>query len=296
MQKPSRHWVGNGFHVIPVFAQLAFTKELSPWLMFDYAAPKEFAPTTEKRGVGWHPHRGFETITIAFQGEVEHSDSTNNQGVIGPGDVQWMTAGRGIVHQEFHSTNFARSGGTFEMAQLWLNLPAKHKMERPRYQPILFDGIPTVTLEPAPPAEGEPECEAGEGGSARIIAGELHGVRGPAASFSPVNLWELHLPSADTWVVVPVPDGHNCILFVRRGSLKVGGVDDEKVMFTQDTATMDRRGGLLRVSAAEPDTRLLVLGGEPIDEPIKQQGPFVMNTAAELVQANEDFRSGKFGG
>eukprot|EP00978_Attheya_sp_CCMP212_P022227 scaffold66031_cov63-Attheya_sp.AAC.4 len=140
-QRP--HWVGNSFYVYPVFADLAFRNELSPFLMFDYAAPKQFPPNEKKRGVGQHPHRGFETVTLAFQGEVEHRDSTGNQDVIGPGDIQWMTAGRGIIHEEYHSTEFAKSGGIFEMCQLWVNLPAKHKMTKPSYQPILTSDVPT---------------------------------------------------------------------------------------------------------------------------------------------------------
>ena len=145
-RKPSNHWVGNGFNVIPVFADRAFTKEISPFLMFDYAAPKQFPPTSKRLGVGQHPHRGFETVTLAFQGEVEHADSQGNTGVIGPGDVQWMTAARGIVHEEFHSKQFAKNGGTFEMCQIWVNLPAQQKMIEPRYQPILDTDIPKAPL------------------------------------------------------------------------------------------------------------------------------------------------------
>ena len=166
---PPRHWVGNGFHVFPVFHNKAFTKELSPWLMFDYAAPKQFEPSYERRGVGQHPHRGFETITIAWQGEVEHGDSVGNRDVIGPGDVQWMTAARGIIHEEFHSTDFQQTGGTFEMAQLWLNLPKKDKMKKPRYQPILAKQIPVVPLKCADDADVEKL--SGEN-TIRVIAGD----------------------------------------------------------------------------------------------------------------------------
>jgi len=278
-QRP--HWVGNGFNVFPVFAHLAFTNELSPWLMFDYAAPKEFGVTTQRKGVGQHPHRGFETVTIAFQGEVEHSDSVGNNDVIGPGDVQWMTAGRGIIHEEYHSTSFAKNGGTFEMCQLWVNLPKKHKMHPPRYQPILAKDIPSVPL-----SSGERSV-----GSAKIIAGELHGTRGPAATFSPVELWDMELKEADAKVELPVPEGHNAVVFVRRGEVDIEG---QKVG-PQGVALMTRTGAGLRLSARAPDTQIMLLGGEPLDEPIANMGPMVMNTRQELEQAFEDFHAGRFG-
>merc|ERR1719389_698778 len=188
-QQP-KHWVGDGFNVYPVFGQYAFTESLSPWLMFDYATPKNFPPTKKRLGVGQHPHRGFETITIAFQGSVEHKDSTGNSGVIGPGDVQWMTAGRGIVHEEFHSTEFAKTGGTLEMCQIWLNLPAKHKMVDPRYQPILSSEIASSRLFPAAPEGGATGQPAGpDEGEVRVIAGKFHDAAGPAKTWTQVDLW-----------------------------------------------------------------------------------------------------------
>lgn len=295
LPRPPKHWVGNGFNVYPVFAQLAFSNELSPWLMFDYAAPKHFDATTTRRGVGQHPHRGFETITIAFQGSVEHHDSVGNQGVIGPGDAQWMTAARGIIHEEYHSNEFAKTGGTFEMCQLWLNLPAKHKMDPPKYQPILKGEIPTVELGPA--ADAGAECRAaGAAGSVRLIAGELGGVRGPATTFSSVELWDVHLPTTGTPVEIEVPAGHNVVLFVREGELRVGGGGAaEKVVEAQGVALMEQSGSTLRLAAAAADTHVMLLGGEPLDQPIAAQGPFCMNTRAELAQAQEDYMSGKLG-
>lgn len=290
-QRP--HWVGNGFNVYPVFAQLAFTAELSPWLMFDYAAPKQFEPTSKRLGVGKHPHRGFETVTIAFQGGVEHSDSVGNNDVIGPGDIQWMTAGRGIIHEEYHSTEFARTGGTFEMCQLWVNLPKKHKMHAPRYQPILAGDIPTVPLSAASTGAVEEVCA--DAGSVRVIAGELGGTRGPAMTFSPIELWDILLPKPGTPVELEVPEGHNVVVFVRRGKVSVGSAGHEQRVGPQGVALMHRDGTTLRLSADEADTQLLLLGGEPIDEPIAAQGPFVMNTYDEIHQANVDFRSGKMG-
>lgn len=292
MPRPPRHWVGNGFHVYPVFAQLAFTAELSPWLMFDYAAPKEFGPTSSRRGVGQHPHRGFETITIAFQGEVEHADSVGNRDVIGPGDVQWMTAARGIIHEEYHSDAFSKRGGTFEMAQLWLNLPASKKMDEPAYQPILASAIPAVALRPA---DAGSSCPSGGAGLVRIIAGELQGTRGPATTRSPAELFDVELPSVGTPVEIDVPDGHNMIVFVREGELRIGPDGDESTVGAQGVALMHTAGSKLRMVAGAPDTKLLLLGGQPLDEPIAAQGPFVMNTRKELMQANVDFQEGRLG-
>lgn len=264
------HWVGNGFNVFPVFANLAFTGELSPWLMFDYAAPKEFKPTNERLGVGQHPHRGFETVTIAFQGSVEHRDSVGNTGVIGPGDVQWMTAGRGIIHEEYHSTAFAKSGGTFEMCQLWVNLPAKDKMHAPRYQPILDQEIPVVSLRAAEKtnaaenaaaagdkaaATGE-ECADGELGTARIIAGELDGVVGPAMTFSPVELFDISLSAVDTPVAITLPEGHSSVLFVRKGEVEV----NEQVVGPQAVALLEMAGTRLQLTARQSGTQVLLLG------------------------------------
>jgi redox-sensitive bicupin YhaK (pirin superfamily) len=283
---PRPHWVGNGFHVYPVFGELAFTEELSPWLMFDYAAPKTFEASNTRRGVGQHPHRGFETITIAFQGEVEHGDSVGNRDVIGPGDVQWMTAARGIIHEEFHSDKFTAKGGVFEMCQLWLNLPAKHKMDPPRYQPILASQIPSVPL-----GDGDNS----EDGFVRVIAGEFKGVKGPAKTFTPVSLWNIEIAALNKPFDLELGDGHNCVVFVRSGRASVGGAGAEKDLGPAATALMHKQGTRLCVTAKEADTKLLVLAGEPINEPIAAQGPFVMNTHEEIRQANIDFRSGRMG-
>jgi len=296
MGKPRRHWVGDGFHVYPVFHDLAFSQELSPWLMFDYASPEEFPPSRSRRGVGQHGHRGFETVTIAFQGEVEHGDNVGNKDVIGPGDVQWMTAGSGIIHEEYHSTNFAKTGGLFEMCQLWLNLPAKHKMTKPIYQPILHGQIPAVPLPPV--GMSTTECAAladsGSGAVVKVIAGEFNGVRGPAATFSPVELWDVELGDlADAAYELKIPEGHNCVVFVRRGRALIGAEGKEKPVEAQGVALMHREGSTFRVVAAEPGTQLLILGGEPLNEPIAAGGPFVMNTKEELAQAQADYRSGR---
>jgi redox-sensitive bicupin YhaK (pirin superfamily) len=260
--------------------------------MFDYAAPKQFPPNEKKRGVGQHPHRGFETVTLAFQGEVEHRDSTGNQDVIGPGDIQWMTAGRGIIHEEYHSTEFAKSGGIFEMCQLWVNLPAKHKMSKPGYQPILQSHVPTVFL---PIGTTKDSDESSIVATVRVIAGELNGVKGPAKTFSPVELWDMQVPKKDSVVEVPVKEGHNCIAFVRRGGMEVLTNEGNQKVGPQAVALMERSGTHLKFRTTSADTSILIMGGEPIDEPIAARGPFVMNTHDEIMQANRDFQSGRMG-
>ena len=230
--------------------------------------------------MGQHPHRGFETVTIAFQGEVEHADSVGNRDVIGPGDVQWMTAGRGIVHEEFHSDRFSEAGGTFEMAQLWLNLPAKDKMTKPRYQPILAKDIP--------------EVELSGGNAVRLIAGEYGGKKGPARLHSPVELFDIQLKTKGEAAHIALPEGHNAIVFVRKGEVLVGEEGKERVLGPQATALMGREGSL-RLVGSEKNSQVLLLAGEPTNEPIAAQGPMVMNTQEQLRKAFDDFYSGKFG-
>jgi len=292
-RKPPAHWVGDGFHVFPVFANKAFTSELSPFLMFDYAAPKVFPPSTssKRRGVGQHPHRGFETVTIAFQGEVEHRDSTGNSGVIGPGDVQWMTAAKGIIHEEFHSTKFSAQGGPFEMCQLWVNLPSHKKMTEPRYQPILNKDIPKVPLQSISNGSDGDVCTDNEDGWVRVIAGDFNGTKGPAMTFTPVNLWDIGLTKKDKEFELVFEEGHNTLVFVRRGSVEVQG----KALGLADVAIMEKAGRKLTVKSTQEDTSLLILSGEPIDEPIAARGPFVMNTNSELSEAMRDYQFGMNG-
>lgn len=294
LKKPRPHWVGDGFNVFPVFANKAFTNDLSPFLMFDYAAPKEFPPTRKQLGVGQHPHRGFETITVAFQGEVEHADSLGNRGVIGSGDVQWMTAGRGIIHEEFHSRKLAQTGGVLEMCQLWLNLPAKDKMCQPKYQPILASEIAQSNLYEVDP--GNPtSCTMSpeEDGYVRIIAGEFKGAKGPAATHTQVDMWDIALNVGNTkkQYEFETVAGNNVIVFVRAGSVEVQG----ERLGPQDVAILNREGSKLLMSALEDSTKILLLAGEPIDEPIAARGPMVMNTQQELQQAMTDFYNGNFG-
>jgi hypothetical protein len=273
MLKPRPHWVGDGFHVLPVFSQKAFTRDMSPFLMFDYGAPKVFSPTRGKLGVGQHPHRGFETVTIAWQGEVEHGDHLGNRDVIRAGDVQWMTAGRGIVHEEYHSREFAKTGGHFEMCQLWVNLPRKHKMDPARYQPITSSTIPSVDI--------------GDGtGRVRVIAGSYADVKGPAMTFSPIDMWEVLLASAGKRTQLVFPEGHNTIIFVKRGNAIVG----DHQLHEQDVACLGENGRQVLVQAMTDETELLVLSGQPFEDPIAHMGPFVMNTREELARAQRDYQ------
>ena len=271
-----RHWVGDGFPVRSIFSYNDLAEQMSPFLLLDHAGPADFEPTSRRLGVGRHPHRGFETVTIVYAGEVEHRDSTGAGGSIGPGDVQWMTAGRGIVHEEYHGSDYARRGGPFEMLQLWVNLPAKDKRVAPGYQGITSAQIPRVEL---------PEAA----GTVRVIAGELQGVAGPARSYSPMNLWDLRLVAGKP-VRLTVPAGHTTALFVLKGALRVDGSD--AVVGEAELAVLEREGDTLQIEAVE-DTTLLLLGGEPLNEPIVGQGPFVMNTQAEIRQAFLDYQSGQ---
>ena len=278
---PARHWVGDGFPVHGMFGYGEGAHERSPFLLLDYAAPTRFEPTAARRGVGQHPHRGFETVTIVYAGEVEHRDSTGQGGVIGPGDVQWMTAGAGILHEEYHAEHYARSGGPFEMVQLWVNLPAKDKMASPGYQAILAADIPVVAL----------RDEAGQpAGQLRVIAGAFGTARGPARSFTPMNVWDLRVNAGST-VSLPQPEGWTAQVVVLAGTVTVNG---DSALHAAQMATLSREGTALRIEAQE-DARLLLLAGEPIDEPVVGYGPFVMNSRDEIARAIEDFNSGRFG-
>lgn len=273
----STHWVGDGFPVRNLFPSNGLNGEVSPFLMLDYAGPRMFEPAARPRGVGEHPHRGFETVTIAYQGSVAHRDSAGNSGVIGPGDVQWMTAASGVVHEEMHEAEFTKKGGIFEMVQLWVNLPAKEKMSKPRYQGIESAQIPVVEL--------------GEGSVARIIAGSWADAKGAARTVTPVELFDLRL-KAGAKVEIPVPEGHNAAVVLLRGGVTLNG--EKSVKGEAQIATFTTRGGLIAVEALE-DTTLLILGGEPINEPVASYGPFVMNTREQIMQAIEDFNAGRMG-
>nr|WP_320131374.1 pirin family protein [uncultured Holophaga sp.] len=274
IRQPRRHWVGDGFPVRTLFTYSRHGELLSPFLLLDYAEPSEFPPTTERKGVGEHPHRGFETVTVVYAGEVEHRDSGGGGGIIGPGDVQWMTAGSGLVHEEFHGPHYARKGGPFEMHQLWVNLPAASKGERPHYQPITAEQIPVLPI---------------PGGQLRVLAGDHQGTRGPARTFSPLQVWDL------TWdeglpLDLRLPEGWSLGLALRRGTLKI----DNHKAGPGEVAVFSLEGSTVHLEP-EPGTALLLLSGQPLNEPIAGSGPFVMNTQQELVQAYDDFEAGRMG-
>ena len=274
---PRAHWVGDGFPVRTLFSYDNLGKHISPFLLLDHAGPAEFTPTTARRGVGQHPHRGFETVTIVYKGELEHRDSTGSGGKIGPGDVQWMTAASGILHEEFHSEGFAKSGGTLEMVQLWVNLPAKDKMADAGYQTILDSDIPSIALK-------------NNAGNLRLIAGEFEGRPGPSRTFTPIDVWDLRL-NAGKLLTLDLHEGRNTALVVLHGTIEVNGLESVR---QGQLALFDRKGDQMTLQASE-DAVVLLLSGEPIDEPIVGHGPFVMNTEQEIHQAFADFQSGRFG-
>ena len=276
----SQHWVGDGFLVQPLFSHMCDDRGTNPFLMLDYAAPYEFSPNEARspRGVGQHPHKGFETVTIAYHGEVAHRDSSGGGGIIYEGDVQWMTAGSGIIHEEFHSENFSKQGGLFEMVQLWVNLPAKDKNTPPRYQHLAKAGIPVVEF---------PD----EAGRLRLIAGEYKGVKGAADTFTEMNVWDIVL-NAGKKAVLEIPEAHNLSMVVLRGNVTLNGKEQTGA---GQLVGFEKSGGNVHIEAGSEEVKILLLSGVPIDEPVVGYGPFVMNTAEEIRQAISDFKSDKFG-
>ena len=277
----SQHWVGDGFLVQPLFSHMGNERGTNPFLMLDYAAPYEFSPNEARspRGVGQHPHKGFETVTIAYHGEVAHRDSSGGGGIIYEGDVQWMTAGSGIIHEEFHSENFSKKGGLFEMVQLWVNLPAKDKNTPPRYQHLAKTGIPVVEF---------PD----EAGCLRLIAGEYKGVKGAADTFTEMNVWDIVL-KANKKALVEIPEAHNLSMVVLRGNVTLNGKEQAGA---GQLVGFEKNGSNVHIEVGSEEVKIFLLSGVPIDEPVVGYGPFVMNTAEEIRQAISDFKSGKFGG
>lgn len=276
-QPESTHMVGDGFPVRNLFPSNDLDREVDPFLMLDYAGPQLFSATDHPRGVGEHPHRGFETVTIMYQGAVAHRDSAGNSGVIGPGDVQWMTAASGIVHEEMHEKNWAKKGGTFHAIQLWVNLPKTHKMSRPGYQTILDADIPAIDLEDG-------------AGRLRVIAGSFQGRRGPARTFTPIELYDLQLKAGKD-ISLTMSTEHNTAVFVLQGRASANG---SQAAGEAELIVLKRNGSQVTIEAKE-DSRLLIMSGKPIEEPIARYGPFVMNTKAELIEAVQDYQAGKMG-
>ena len=263
MEPGAPHMVGDGFRVHSFFpGQQIDKKRMSPFFLMDYNALIEFSPAKEPRGVGVHPHRGFETVTIVYKGSIAHHDSAGNSGVIRDGEVQWMTAGSGILHKEFHEQEFTRTGGPFHMVQLWVNLPAKDKMTPPKYQELTATNIVKSHL-------------PGNAGHIEILAGNYAGLKGPADTFTDLNVYNIQLNKGGS-IEIPLNKNHNTGILVVKGAAKFNDGDS------------------IKIEAAE-NSLLLLLSGEPINEPIAQYGPFLMNTMAELEQAIDDVRAGKFG-
>jgi hypothetical protein len=273
------HFVGDGFRVhnfFPSGYDMGLYR-MSPFFLMDYGSKHVFPPSEKPRGVGVHPHRGFETVTIAFQGRVAHHDSTGNSGVIAEGDVQWMTAGSGILHKEYHEEEWGKQGGPFQMVQLWVNLPAKHKMTPPKYQPIEHGQM------------GRYELPDG-GGVLEVVAGEFNGVKGPASTFSPMHVYVGRL-NAGADLPIVLPKEYNTGLLVAEGSLTINRADDVPT----DHFALFRNDGSEFVAQTGEGAVFLLLSGEPIQEALVPYGPFLMNTKEEIMQAFQDFKSGKFG-
>lgn len=276
---PATHYVGDGFRVhnfIPSMYGLTM-KRMDPFIMMDYNSPFYFGPTDTARGVGVHPHRGFETVTIAYQGKVAHHDSHGGGGVIAEGDVQWMTAASGVLHKEYHEKNFSKEGGIFQMVQLWINLPAKYKMSPPKYQAISNSSIPKYQL-------------SENGGEIEVIAGEYNGIKGSAFTFSPINMYNVKMNAGAT-ANFSTPANYNTCLLVVKGAVTVNGENKVPV----DNFVLMHRDGEDFTITADEESIVLVLSGEPINEPIAAHGPFVMNTWEELAEAFNDYNAGKFG-
>lgn len=276
-QAPPKHWVGDGFHVSPLFSHMdEVSKQTSPFLMLDYGVPTEFAPNFgAPRGVGSHPHAGFETVTVALQGEVAHRDSSGGGGIIREGDVQWMTAGRGIVHEEFHSKEFSERGGVLEELQFWVNLPREFKEVAPEYQALPKENIPVVQ-------QGDAKVN--------VIAGEVNGTQGAARTFSEINLWTVDLP-AQGHAEFDLPANHNVMLVSLRGNVSVNG----RMVKPTELVAFEIESGKIDLQAQDEEVKLALFGGVPIDEPVVGYGPFVMNTREEILEKIRAFKAGEFG-
>jgi len=277
LNPPPHHWVGDGFKVHTFFPSADIEKSrMSPFFLLDYNAKMKVEPSDTQRGVGPHPHRGFETVTYAHHGRVAHHDSAGNSGVIKEGDVQWMTAGEGILHKEYHEKEFSQKGGDYQVAQLWVNLPAKFKMTKPKYQALEYDSMG--------------KYQTDNGSLVNIIAGEFKDVKGPASTFTPINIYDIRLVGDDE-IELELPKDHNTGIIMFDGSVIIN--DSDKIQ-TDQFALFNNDGDTIKLNSTEKSA-LLVLSGEPINESIFAYGPFLMNTKSEIIEAIDDFNSGKFG-
>lgn len=276
---PPYHWVGDGFRVhnfIPGGYHLEMER-MNPFILLDYN-PKTLVPPSETpKGVGVHPHRGFETVTIAYKGKVQHHDSNGGGGIIGEGDVQWMTAAGGILHKEYHEKEWSKKGGEFQMAQIWVNLPAKDKMSRPKYQTIENRQINKHRLE-------------NNGGEIEVIAGEYKQTKGAVSTFTPINMFNAKLKK-DVTMELSFPANYNSALLVVEGNITING---KETVAVDQLALMANDGENFTIITNE-NSIVLILSGDPINEPMAAHGPFVMNTREQLIEAYNDFNKGKFG-
>ena len=273
------HMVGDGFKVSQYFpGGKDIMDRFSPFLLLDYNAPNYYPPSSTRLGVGAHPHRGFETVTIAYSGKVEHHDNKGNHGIINPGDVQWMTAGSGILHKEYHEEEFSKNGGVLHMIQLWVNLPQEKKMTEPKYQTLLKENMGKLELD-------------NNQGEISIISGEVNGVKGPASTFSNINIYNVNLKNYGN-TILREASTFNTGLLILKGEVKING---DKICKEDDFVLFDNVEGDILVESISEDSLFIVLSGEPLNEPIFSHGPFVMNTLEEIYEAYDDFRNGKFG-
>lgn len=278
LKGPDPHWVGNGFRVSQYFPRgMNLLERFSPFILMDYNVPFEFPPSSTPRGIGPHPHRGFETVSFAFEGAVEHHDNQGNHGIIYPGDVQWMTAGEGILHKEYHEKEFSKSGGIFHMIQLWVNLPKKDKLASPRYQDISNKDMGRFEI-------GDNK------GEVTIVSGDFKGVKGPAKTFSPINIYIIDLENKGELEFVE-PGHYNTGILLLEGKVKI----NDKSCSEKDFILFENKDGNIRLESITDKSKLIVLSAEPIDEPIATGGPFVMNTKDEIEKAASDYREGRFG-
>lgn len=275
------HWVGNGFRVkqyFPAALGKEFLNRFSPFILMDYNEPYFFKATPFETGVGAHPHRGFETVTFAFAGKVEHGDNKGNKGVIEPGDIQWMTAGSGILHKEFHEKEFSKKDRVLHMIQLWVNLPKKDKMTEPKYQAIRRNQMGKY-------------CSEDDRLTMTVYAGEVFGVKGPASTFSPMNIYKVDIEK-DKTVLLDEPSDFNTGLLVLSGEVKI---NEDTVVRNSDFVLFENDGKPFSITGVEEHSEVFVLSGQPLNEPVVAMGPFVMNTEEEVMQANLDYRNGVFG-
>ena len=278
LQGPKRHWVGSSFYVSNYFPSgNKLLERFTPFILMDYNAPLTFRPSSTPRGIGAHPHRGFETVTLAFKGYVEHHDNTGEHGIIGPGDVQWMTAGSGILHKEYLEEEFNKAGGVLHMIQLWVNLPTKDKLTSPKYQELVKGNMGSYTI-------------PNDGGNVSVIAGEFKGIKGPASTFTPINMYTITLEN-NSEIDFDEPSHFNTGILILEGDIKINDQDCNN----GDFILFENSPGNIKLQSITKNSMAIILSGQPIDEPIATGGPFVMNTREEIQQANEDFHSGKFG-